>query len=340
MKKYILFALVLLLTGCSSSDLPELHLFMWADYVKPELIQRFEREQNCHVVVDTYDTNEAMYAKLKLGVTGFDIIFPSNYIFNLMLVQGMIEKLDYSSLPNTNLLDPVFAKRLSERELQFGVPYMISFTGIGYRSDKVKEPITSWSVFGNKSYKGRMTMLNDMRETLGACLRYLGYSVNTTNKNEIEKAADVLINWKKNLAKFENEQYKNGIATSEFLVVQGYNGDLSQVAVENANVQFSYPKEGTSFSIDLMAIPKNAPNQELAKSFINFLLQPDVAAENIAFTQFLSPNIGAYELLDEELRQNPTLFPPSEVLEKAELLEGVEEAINDYILAWDRAKAT
>lgn len=313
---------------------------MWADYVKPELIHRFEKEHNCHVVVDTYDTNEAMYAKLKLGVTGYDIIFPSNYIFNLMLVQGMIEKLDYATLPNTKLLDPVFAERLSPKELQFGVPYMISFTGIGYRSDKVKEPITSWGVFGSKNYKGRMTMLNDMRETLGACLRYLGYSVNTIKKDEIEQAADVLIDWKKNLAKFENEQYKNGIATSEFLVVQGYNGDLSQVAVENANVHFAYPKEGTSFSIDLMAIPKNAPNQELAKTFINFLLQPDVAAENIAFTQFLSPNVGAYKLLDEELRQNATLFPPSYVLDKAELLEGVEEAINDYILAWDRAKAT
>lgn len=313
---------------------------MWADYVKPELIQRFEQEYNCRVVVDTYDTNEAMYAKLKLGVTGYDLIFPSNYIFNLMLHQDMVRKLDHSKLPNTKLLDPIYSERLSERELQFGVPYMISFTGIGYRRDKVSEPVSSWAVFANKAYKGRMTLLNDMRETLGACLRYLGFSINTRNPSEIEQAADVLISWKKNLAKFENEQYKNGIATAEFLIVQGYNGDISQVAEENPNVAFAYPEEGTSFSIDLLAIPKGALNEPLALTFINFLLQPDVAAENIAFTQFLSPNRGAYDFLEKNLRENPALFPPREVLEKAELLETVDSAIYDYTRAWDRAKST
>lgn len=339
MRKF-LFVLMIFLTGCSSQDLPELHLFMWADYVKPSLITRFEQEQHCRVVVDTYDTNEAMYAKLKLGVTGFDLIFPSNYIFNLMLDQGMIQKMDYNLIPNARNLDPTYTSKLSEKEIHHGVPYMISFTGIGYRADKLKEPITSWGIFGNKQYKGRMTMLNDMRETLGACLRYLGFSINTRNVSEIEQAADVLIKWKQNLAKFENEQYKNGIATSEFLAVQGYNGDIAQVADENPHVQFSYPKEGTAFSIDLVAIPASAPNPALAHTFINFLLQPDVAAENIAFTQFLSPNTAAYELLDSELRENPILFPPSEVLKKAELLAPVDDVINDYIHAWDRAKET
>lgn len=336
--KYIAF-LLLLLSSCSEPKVPELHLFMWADYVKPEIIERFEAEHNCRVVVDTYDTNEAMYAKLKLGVTGFDLIFPSNYIFHLMLAQNMIEKLNYAAIPNAKFIDPIYQKRLSDKELESGIPYMISFTGIGYRDDKIEEPIISWNVFGDKRFKGRMTMLNDMRETLGACLRYLGYSINTRDRAEIEKAADVLIDWKQNIAKFENEQYKNGIATSEFLVVQGYNGDLAQVAEENAYVKFAYPNEGTAFSIDLLAIPKTAPNKTLAHEFINFLLKPEIAAENIAFTHFLSPNTGAYELLDKELRDNPTLFPPKAALENAELLEQVDEAIYDYIFAWDRAKA-
>jgi len=331
--------ILLLLMGCSSSSQPELHLFMWADYIKPELIWRFEREQNCRVVIDTYDSNEAMYAKLKLGVTGYDLIFPSSYIFTIMIQQGMLEPLDLNRLTNAHLIDKTYQNRLPPIAKSYGIPYMVSFTGIGYRNDKLKEFDPTWTIFGKKEFKGRMTMLNDIRETLGACLITLGYSCNTKNRAEIEAAADLLISWKPNLAKFENEQYKNGIATAEFLAVQGYNGDISQVAEENANVAFAYPKEGVSFSIDLVAIPKKAPNQDLAHHFINYLLQPDVAAENIAFTQFLSPNTGAYELLDAEMRDDPAIFTPKEVLQKAELLEDVGRAIDYYIDAWDRAKA-
>ncbi|KAF3361409.1 Spermidine/putrescine-binding periplasmic protein 2 [Chlamydiales bacterium STE3] len=339
MVRMLLICFLLCLTGCSSPNIPELHLFMWADYIKPEIIRRFEEEYNCRIVIDTYDSNEAMYAKLKLGVTGYDLIFPSIYIFDLMLAQKMIEEINYQNISNAKQLDPVYLKRLSKEAVKYGIPYMLSFTGVGYRNDKIEVPISSWDVFGQKTYKGRMTMLNDMRETLGACLRFLGYSVNTLNPDEIHQAADLLISWKKNLAKLENEQYKNGIATAEFLIVQGYNGDISQVAKENASISFSYPREGTNFTIDLAAIPKKAPNPQLALKFINYLLEPAIAAENICFTSFLSPNTGAYELLDEETRNNPMLFPPSEVLEKAELLQPVDSAISDYIRAWDRAKA-
>lgn len=333
-----LLMLLLFISSCSSSDIPEIHLFMWADYIKPELIYRFERENNCRVVIDTYDSNEAMYAKLKLGVTGYDLIFPSSYIFSIMLAQGMLEPFDLHEIPNSSFIDPIYLSKLKKGTINHGIPYMVSFTGIGYRQDKLQNLDPSWRVFGERSLKGRMTMLNDMRETLGAALLYLGYSINTQNGTEIEKAADQLIVWKQNLAKFENEQYKNGIATAEFLVVQGYNGDISQVAEENPNVAFGYPKEGTAFSLDLVAVPRNAPNKKLAEKFINFLLEPEVAAENIQFTKFLSPNVKAYELLDE-LKDNPALFPPKEVLEKAEILDQVDDAINLYIRAWDRVKA-
>lgn len=339
MKFVRLMLFVLFLSSCSSPNPCELHLFMWADYIKPELIWRFEKEHGCHVVIDTYDSNEAMYAKLRLGVTGYDLIFPSSYIFSMMLSQKMLEPIKYDEVPNAAFLDSVYLKRMRAEDLASGIPYMISFTGIGYRKDKLKDFVPTWGIFNDKRLKGRMTLLNDMRETLAACLLYLGYSINTDKKEEIEAAADLLIRWKQNLAKFENEQYKNGIATAEFLAVQGYNGDIAQVMSENPFVGFAYPEEGTAFSIDLVAIPKNAPNQALAHAFINYLLEPEVAAENMAFTQFLSPNVGAYELLDSDIKDNAAIFPPKEVLEKAELLKQVDEAINLYIDAWDRAKA-
>lgn len=336
--KAVFLCLLILLSACSSSDVPELHLFMWADYIKPDLIYRFEKEQRCRVVIDTYDSNEAMYAKLKLGVTGYDLIFPSSYIFSIMKEQNMLESFDLEKVPNISYLDNSYLTKFKMEKIDYGIPYMLSFTGLGYRQDKFQNFDPTWSVFGQRALKGRMTMLNDMRETMGAALLYLGYNINTQKVEEIKKAADQLISWKQNLAKFENEQYKNGIATAEFLVVQGYNGDISQVIEENQHVAFAYPKEGTAFSIDLVAIPKNPPNKQLAEKFVNFLLLPEVAAENIQFTQFPSPNLGAYKLLGD-LRNDPAIFPPKEVLDKSQLIDQVGEAIDLYIREWDRAKA-
>lgn len=182
-------------------------------------------------------------------------------------------------------------------------------------------------------------MLNDIREALGAALRFLGFSINTRNEVEVKKASDLLISWKRNLAKFESEQYKHGIASAEYLIVQGYSGDILQVMQENENVAFLYPDEGTMMSIDYLAIPANAPNPALAHAFINFLLKGEIAAENIEYTYYLSPNLNAYEHLEPALRQNPVLFPSEEVLKKAEVIRNLEDGYAIYIKAWERVKA-
>jgi spermidine/putrescine transport system substrate-binding protein len=334
----ILF-LSLILTGCQSSPLPELHVFMWSDYIKPGIIKKFEKEHHCTVVVDTYDSNEAMYAKLKLGSAGYDLIFPSNYFFDILNQQNMLQTIDFDVIPNYKNLDPAYSKFTKPSMAAFGVPYMVSLTGIAYRTDRISNLNPSWGVFALPQYHGRITMLNDIREAIGAGLRYLGYSTNTQNANEITEASQLLIQWKKNLAKFESEQYKNGIASAEYLVVQGYNGDVLQIMQENPNVAFVYPEEGTMMSIDYLAIPRQAPNAKLAHAFINFLLEENSAAENMAFTFFLSPNSAAYEKLEPKLRQNPLLFPPKEVLNKVELIKNLDQAYPLYIKAWERIKS-
>ncbi len=219
------------------------------------------------------------------------------------------------------------------------VPYMVTFTGLGYRQDRIHDMIDSWNVFGQAKWRGRMTMLNDFRETIGAGLKYLGYSINTINEAEIEAAADQVIKWKKNLAKFESEQYKNGIATAEFLVVHGYCGDILQVMQEDPGVNFLYPKEGALIACDYLAIPKKAPETELAHRFINYLYEPEVAARNMKWTLFLCPNKGAYEYLEPYLRNNPALFPGEETLRKAELIQDLGDDVVKYYRAWDRIKS-
>lgn len=333
-----LIALLFLFTSCSSS-VPELHVYSWGDFLNPEIIERFEKEHHCHVVLDTYDSNEAMYAKLKAGASGYDIIFPTGYILEIMQDQKMVMDLDAHQIPNLKHIDHDYLALLNAEEYRSGVPYAITFSGIAYRSDKTQDIPSSWDVFSLKRLRGRMTMLNDIREALGAALKFRGFSLNSTNAAEIAIAAEQLIAWKKNLAKFESEQYKNGIASAEYLVVQGYSGDVMQIMKEDDGVNFLLPEEGSIFSCDYVTIPQDAPSARLAHAFINFLLEPEIAAANMRFTFYRSPNIEAYSFLDEALQSNPALFPPTDFLEKSELILNLGDKIALYNRAWDYVKS-
>lgn len=335
MKRCFLVLLCLSLFSCSPSEQKTLFIFTWSQFFDPELIEEFEKKYHCHVVLDTFDSNESMYAKLKLGSSRYDIILPSNYYLDLLQNQGMIRPLDKKAIPNIVHLDPKF---FTDKEPLYAIPLIVSFSGIAYRKDRLKNLEPSWGVFSEKKLAGRMTMLNDIREALGAALKFLGYSVNSRNPKEIEEAGDLLIQWKQNLAKFESEQYKNGIATAEFLVVQGYSIDIMQIREEDKNVDFLFPKEGALLSIDSMVMPKGAQNIELALEFINFMLEPKNAAKNMNYNKSLFPVKPAYDLLDPELKGNPILFPDKKTLDKMELIEDLQEDIKLYYDAWERVK--
>lgn len=343
MRKWLFFIiafvyLAILVTTCSTPE-NELHLYIWADYIKPELIEKFEQEHNCRIVYDTFDSNESMYARLKLGVTGYDVIFPSGYTYELMLQQKMLNPIPISSLSYLKNLIPHYTpEKFEEGTVIYGVPFAMSYSGIAYRKDKIKVEDQSWGIFGRLDMRGRMTMLNDLRETLGAALKYLGFSANSTNKEEINQAVDQLLVWKKNLAKFESEQNKHGIASAEYIVSQGYNGDMLQVMRENSHVGFFIPQEGSIISLDYAVVPQHAPNPSLAHAFINFLLEGAVAAENMQFTCFPSPNQAAYALLPKELQENPSLFPPQTILDKSEVLRYLGKDGELYNQAWDKVK--
>lgn len=325
--------------GCAPAK-PTLHIYNWADYVKPELLQRFEQQQGCRVVLDTFDSNESMYAKLKAGATGYDLIFPSSYMARIMDQQDMLQPLDHARLPNLKNVDPDFLKRAVDKAMRYSVPYMITITGLAYLESRVPEPEASWTMLDREDLKNRMTMLNDMRETIGAALKFLGYSLNTTNETELAEAVEVVQRWKKNLAKFENEQYKTGLASGEFLLVHGYSGDIMQVQEENDDIVFVVPKEGAALSCDDMVIPKDAREVDLAHAFINFMHDPEVAAENTEFIYYLCPNAPSYALLGADLRDDPVLFPPTDVRDRCEVIADLGEDNVKYTRAWDAIKAS
>jgi len=316
-----------------------LHVYTWSDYIKPELITRFETEHACQVVIDTFDSNEAMYAKLKAGATGYDVITPTSYMVSLMKAQDMILPLDHALLPNLVHVDPEYLAIAIDKKMEYSVPYMLTNTGLAYLKSKVENFEPTWAMFGREDLKGRMVMLNDMRETIGGALKYLGYSLNSVNPEELEKAKDVVLGWKKNLAKFENEQYKTGIASGEFVLVHGYSGDILQVQAENDDIAFAMPREGGSLSCDDLVVAKEAKEAKLAHAFINFLHDPDVAAQNTEFIQYLCPNKDAYPLLSEAIRGNGGIFLAPEIKAKCEVLAdlGADNAL--YVKVWDEIKA-
>ena len=329
------------LSGCGPAK-PELHIYTWSDYIANEVIAKFEKENNCIVKVDTFDSNEAMFAKLKAGSSGYDIIMPSSYQIPVMVKNGMLQKLDHSKLPNVRKnFDKSYGSSILDPSFAYNVPYAVTYTGFAYRKDKIGDaPIDSWKVFETAALKGRMSLLSDMRETIGGALKALGHSLNSTKKEEIDAAVKKVIEWKRNIAKFDNEQYKTAVASSEWFVGLGYSSDIIQIMLDDENVGFSLPKEGFTIAFDEMVISADSKQVELAHKFINFCYDPDVAAANMSEVCSPMPIAAAFPKLDEKLRKLMVL--DAATLARGEVLRDFDdqpEVRKMYVDAWDRVKA-
>jgi spermidine/putrescine transport system substrate-binding protein len=328
------------LPGCNRSQPATLRVYSWADYLDTQLAAQFEKENSCQLRIDTFDSNEAMYAKLTAGATGYDVLIPSSYMVKTLVRENRLLPLDHAQLPHLKHVDAGYLKRALDPAMIHSVPYMMAPTCLAWLASKVANPVPSYSMFERADLKGRSTLLDDMREVLGAALRALGFSLNSKDPAQLAQARDVAIRWKKNIAKFDNEQYKSGIASGEFHLVQGYAGDLLQVADENKDIVVKIPNEGTAFSCDDLCIPKDAKSVDLALRFINFLTAPQAAAKNMEFIAYRAPNQDAYPLLSEDFRANEALFPDEAVFAKCEPIDDLGDALALWSKTWDEVKAT
>lgn len=328
------------LPSCSSGGKKTLTVFTWADYLSADAKEGFEKANNCTVVIDTFDSNEALLAKLESGATGYDILVPSSYTVQVLQRKGMLMPLDHAKLSNIKNVDATYLTKAADPEMKFSVPYMTAPTCLCYLASKVQNPVESWSMLDRPDLKGRITLLDDMREVIGSALKLLGHSLNSVVPAELAAARDVAIRWKKNIAKFENEQYKTGIASGEFTLVQGYAGDLIQASEENDDLRIFIPKEGAAFSCDDLCIPKDSAQADLAHAFINHLTEPGVAAENMAWIGYRAPNSGAYPLLTEDFRGSAVLFPPPELFAKCEPIADLGDKLALWAAEWDKVKTS
>ncbi len=330
--------LVLLATLATLSARDTLHLHTWADYISPEVVSRFEKENDCRVVIDTFDSNESLYARIKAGATGYDVLVPTNYMVQVMAQEGLLEELDAKLLPGLKNLDPEVLATVWDKTSRWSVPYTVGYAMIAYRKDRVENPEPTWAMFERAELRGRITLLDDMRETLGAALKFLGHSINTRDEAELNAASSLVRRWRPNAARLDNEAYKAGLDSGEFLLVHGYSGDLFQVVQDNPKVGILIPREGVTIGCDMMVIPKTAPAKSLAHCLINFLLDPEVAAENMQWMGYPCPNTEAMKLVEPDFLAHPAVTLPPEIRAKAEAIEDVGADLAKYTRAWDRAK--
>lgn len=327
--------------GATDGDLA---LFNWSEYIDPELISAFEEEYGVSVTEDFYPSNEEMLARVQEGAE-FDLIVPSDYMVSIMIEEGLLTELDKDALPNMENLADRFASDLPfDPENAFSVPYQWGTTGLGVDLAVLGEDFPrSWGLIFDpelsEQYAGKISMLDDPRETVGAALKYLGYSLNSTSADELAEAEALLAEAIPRLAAFESDQYDELLVQGETAIAHGFSGNLF-VAFDEGDSEYEYfvPEEGGTQWVDTMAIPKGAPHPCTAHTFINFLLDAENGAALSNWNYYASPNAAAEELIDPEILEDPAIYPDEELSERLEFIEDTGDFEIEYTDALTRAR--
>ncbi len=319
----------------------EVYFYNWTEYLPERLLHQFTKETGIKVIYATYESNEAMYAKMELlNSGGYDLVVPSTYFVNKMRAEGLLHEIDHSKLSNFKNLDPKLLNQVYDPDNKFSVPYMWGVTGIMVNSEAIDPAkVTSWNDLWNPEFKGQLLMLNDVRSVFHAALRVLGYSGNTTNPAEIEAAFKKLQLLMPNVRTFNSDKPSTPFLESEVNIGMIWNGEAYTAAKENPALKFVYPKEGAAIWIDNLVIPKPAKNVENAHKLINYLLRPEIAKAISEEIGYASPNLEAIKLLPKEVQNNKTAYPTAEALKNGEMQLDVGPTTKLYEEYWDKLKA-
>ena len=321
-------------------DLPQLNIYTWSTYISPRVVRGFEREFHCKVNYDLYDSNEALLAKLQAGNIDYDLVMPTDYMVEILVRQGLLAPLYKSRLPEEwRNVDPRFLGQSCDPKNEYSVPYAWGTTGLAYRSDLVKEKITSWNALFDPRFAGHILLLDDTREVFGMALKKLGYSLNTTNSDEIRQARDLLLAQKPMVKGYNSSNFEQDLVAGDAWIAQAYNGNLTFALRDEPRIVYVIPEEGATISFDSACIPRNAPHKNLAHDFINYFHRPEVASAFINDSGFNTPNLRAARGVEPWLLAQPAVFPKPESLSKCEFMRDIGPAIALYDQYWTEIKA-
>ena len=324
----------------SGGSSQKLYIYTWAGYTDEELLKRFSTETGIQVIADVFDSNEAMLARIQaLGGGEYSIIYPSDYMVRKMVELGMLTKLDHSRLEGLDLLFPKFQNPSYDPGNDYSLPMSWGTTGLLYNAKKLKQQPEDWNYLwdNQQALSRRMTLLSDVREVMGATLKMLGYSYNSTDPQHIKQAYEKLAKLKPSLASFTTDAWRSQILTGDLLLAMCVSSDANDAISENEDLQYLLPRSGSSLWTDTLVIPKTAPNPDAAYAWLNYMLQPEITAQICERLSFATPNQEAFNLLDPEVRNNPILFPPQALLAKCEGISPVSPEVTElYESYWTR----
>ena len=357
MKKIFLLsvcsAILLSLAACgnsSSGENGEVIVYNWGEYLDPEAIALFEEETGIKVIYDEFETNEIMYPRVEAGASAYDVVCPSDYMIQKMIQNDLLAELNFDNIPNVSQIDPLYMERSKsfDPENKYSVPYCWGTVGILYNTGMVapEDVPTRWSDLWDEKFNGEILMQDSVRDAFMVALKSLGYSMNSENEAELGQARDLLIRQKPLVQAYVIDQVRDKMIGGEAAVGVIYSGEMlyiqEEVAAQGLDYDLEYvlPEEGTNVWIDSWVIPANAKNKENAEAWINFLCRPEIAKMNFEYITYATPNKGAFELLDEDLKNNKALFPDIESLDNCEVFQYLGNEVDSiYNDLWKEVKS-
>jgi spermidine/putrescine transport system substrate-binding protein len=341
-------------SGAKETLAKELSVYNWADYIDEELLTQYKEDYGVNIIYDTFASNEDLLAKMQAGASGYDVIFPSDYMVAQMAELGLLAEIDKNNLPNLKNIDPIFLNAPYDPDNKYCAPYQWGTTGLAYSTQFFadNEP-DSWAYLFDPEMAaqwaeaGGINVLNDQRELMSAALKYLGYSVNDTDEAHLQEAKDLILAIKPYIKTFNSEGYwEELMIPGEVVLSQAWSGDAFNTIdrtyneeTEESEWAYVIPKEGAVIWQDNMCIPAGSWRKATAEHFINYMLEAEVAAAVTNFTFYASPNKAAQEFIDPEILEDPGIFPPPEVMQKLEWMAPLGETIFVYDRLWTEIKS-
>ena len=322
----------------------ELVVYNWGEYIDPEVLTMFEEETGIHVVYEEFETNEILYPKISSGAIAYDVVCPSDYMIQRMIENDLLSEINFDNIPNLKNIGKQYLEQSKQfdPENKYSVPYCWGTVGILYNKTMVDEPVDSWSILWNPKYKDNILMQDSVRDAFGATLKYLGYSLNSTDLDELTEAKNLLIEQKPLVQAYVIDQVRDKMIGNEAALGVIYSGEAIYTQKENPNLEYVIPKEGSNIWIDSWVIPKNAEHKENAEKFINFLCRPDIALKNFEYITYSTPNEAARELIeDEDIRNSEIAFPDLSKYDNLETFQYLgTEADQVYGDLWNKVKSS
>ena len=326
--------------GGGGPEEKKLNLYNWTGYIGERTLPDFQKETGIQVTQDFYASNEELLAKLQAGATGYDVIVPSGYMVEIMRKTGVIRKLDASKIPNSKNIGANFKGLPFDPKNEYSIPYQWGTTGVLYNRKEVGD-IESWSAMWDPKFEGKISMLNDTRETLGAALYKLGLSVNTTDTGELQRAADELKKQKPLLSGYlSSDVARPALLNGDVLLAHVFWGDAYLALSQNEDLGYVLPMEGATRFTDNLCIPSGAQHPENAHAFVNYVLGARVGAEISDYTSYNTPNEAALPMVDGALKKFPGYVLPDDVFDRLQEVQDVGEATREYDRIFTEVKSS